>query len=187
MSQSRYKSPRYPCPAERERGELLKKELWENYELKSRQQNSQYIHVLQTAFPDIHSRSGLQFSKEISALSWKNRTPFCHRSLRLRSWILIRRMIWKIHPRPQSLQSIWSAGRLTWHLKRPGSPGDCRSETLYRSSFPFRWTRVTRALGMWLPVSEIVVEDSRFRQKANGRSDHVSMFSPHSPFTVCRF
>ena len=74
--------------------EHLKKELLENYELKSRQQNSQFIHVLHTAFPVIHSRSGLQFSKEISALSLKNRTPFCHRSLRLRSWILITRILW---------------------------------------------------------------------------------------------
>ena len=37
--------------------------------------------------------------------------------------IKTRRAMWD-HPRPQRLQSIWSAGRVTWHLKRPGSPGD---------------------------------------------------------------
>ena len=29
--------------------------------------------------------------------------------------------------------------------------------------------------------------DSRLRQTADGRRDHVTIISPHFPFTVCRF
>ena len=50
-----------------------------------------------------------------------------------------------VHPRPQSLQSIWSAGRS--HLKIPGSPGDkdgwCR-EWLNRSAPLLRMTEARK-------------------------------------------
>ena len=29
--------------------------------------------------------------------------------------------------------------------------------------------------------------DSRLRETANGRTDHVTVISPHLPFTVCRY